>query len=323
MKILTRENLFRGLTWKHLFLGLLVIAFIWIVIEWISYYFQDRKSPEAVMRLYLKARDRGDMKTLREIIYFPPGTPEDEIQNRLRRTVTSSEEKMMSMITLYRVVVEYGKRIDEKTAEVGIVGKGYLPYLPFSRRKPFQQIVFINDGGSWKYHYSKYELTKEQLKEMIKRNPMDADAYFLLGSKYSISFPIRAIRYYKKYLELEPKGFWADDDHITSLFENYKDLANLEKRRAKSLQNLPENSLHRVMGYIKLAGIFAETGDADKATMYLEKSEAASKHYDTEELTCYDYPAMKEEIKSLIEKLRQQNKTKQDQPRESEAGRKQ
>ena len=68
MKILTRENLFRGLTWKHLFLGLLVIAFSWIVIEWISYYFQDRKSPEAVIRLYLKARDRGDMKTLREII---------------------------------------------------------------------------------------------------------------------------------------------------------------------------------------------------------------------------------------------------------------
>ncbi len=275
------------------------------------------------MRLYLKARDRGDMKTLREIIYFPPGTPEDEIQNRLRRTVTSSEEKMMSMITLYRVVVEYGKRIDEKTAEVGIVGKGYLPFLPFSRRKPFQQIVFINDRGSRKYHYSKYELTKEQLKEMIKRNPMDADAYFLLGSKYSTSFPIRAIRYYKKYLELEPKGFWADDDGMHHLFEEYKDLEELEKGCAEGFRNIPENSLNRGMSYLELAGVFAETGDADKATMYLEKSEAVSKHFTTKQLTAFDYPAMKEEIKSLIEKLRQQNKTKQDQPRESEAGRKQ
>ena len=47
------------------------------------------------------------------------------------------------------------------------------------RRTPLMQVVLKRDEGIWKYHYSKSELTDEQLREMIKRNPPDPDAIYL------------------------------------------------------------------------------------------------------------------------------------------------
>lgn len=221
MKLLTRKNICYGL---------LSIAFIWVAVGGIHYIFRDRESPDAIMKLYLKARDKGDMETLRKVIYFPPEMTQEDIQNRLQLTITSDSEKMVGMIALSRIIVEYGKRIDDNTAEVGTVIKGYLP---FSRRIPFQQIIFVKDGGNWKYHYSKFELTEGQLEEMIKQKPADADAYYLLGRKYHTSNPIKAGRYYRKYIELNPKGFWVDDS-MTRLFKRYEDLAEVEKRSARA-----------------------------------------------------------------------------------------
>lgn len=264
MKFLTKNNISYGL---------LTIVFIGMAFGGARYIFQDRKSPEAIMKLYLAARDKGDTETLRKVIYFPPETTQEDIQKQLQLTITSDSEKMVAMIALSRIIVEYGRRIDDNTAEVGIAIKGYLP---FSRRIPFQQIIFVKDGADWKYHYSKFELTEEQLEEMIKQNPADADAYYLLGKKYQSFNPVKASQYYKKYLELSPKGFWAENN-LFRLIKEYENLEEIEKKSARALLACPPQSPNRFIAYLSLAKMFADSGDVDKSKMYLEKGEAVYK----------------------------------------------
>jgi len=196
---------------------LCIVAFFWGVLIFMAACSDSKKdwskmSPAEIVERYLAARNSGDTATIRKITYFSPGETESEIERKIQSAVASAEEKGTLRIFGVKTKVEYGKVIDSDTAEAGIIMDAVI-----GRRTPLMQVVLKRDEGIWKYHYSKSELTDEQLREMIKRNPPDPDAFYLLGRKMIASNRKRATRYFMRYKELAPDGFWISssmNDHI-------------------------------------------------------------------------------------------------------------
>jgi hypothetical protein len=233
----------------------------------------SHKSPSQIISLYFKSEMKGDTETLRKIIYFPPGTSEEEKTAKVT-AVSNSGGKDASPLGFATIKPAYEKIIDNNTAEVGLViakGIGGI-----GKRIPCAEIIMRKDEGVWKYRDDKYVFTEEQLIAAIRKNPREAWPYYYLGRLYQPENPARANRYFLKYYELEPKGFWVD----STFLENIKEIGNIkeeEQRVLAGLLRIPENSPDRALDYNLLCQLFTESGDYKKAQMYMEKAEDALK----------------------------------------------
>jgi len=171
----------------------------------------SRMSPMEVINLYYKSKDKGDAETLRRIIYFPPGTTDNQKEKRVKSELTGQDEKVMTRMFGGKVKAEYETILDENTAEVGVI-------TTVSRKRgAFQQIILKKEEGLWKYHYSKWDLTIDQLTEELKKNLLNTSLIFLLGSKIFPENPAKGKRYLRKYYEFSPEGFWVDDKLLNRL----------------------------------------------------------------------------------------------------------
>ncbi len=226
-------------------------------------------SPKEIMALYLKSREKGDIEMLKKIIYFSPEISEDEKNSKVRLAITGADEKTAMSMTMAGIKAECEKIIDVDTAEVGlvittgIVGVG---------RRPFIEIVMKKDQGVWKYNYDKYSLTEKQWIDKIRQNPKDASAYYYLGRLYQHENPARANRYYKKYYEIEPEGFWVNA-HFKNNLKEYDDIEEEERKMLADVESLPPKSPNRATDYTYLGQLFTEHGDYQKAQVYFGKSE--------------------------------------------------
>ncbi len=230
----------------------------------------DRLSPKEVMDLYEEARNDGDVELLQKIIYFPPGTSEAAKKSKAAPLVAGTSEKGVMGLARAKVKAEYEEILDEETAEVGVVLLGGIPGM--RKRVPFQQVILRKDAGVWKRSHSKHELTEEQLVSRIRENPYDASAIYHLGGKYASENQARAIRYYRKYCELEPKGFWISKE-LKDLIESYENVEQREKELLDKLQYIPEQSSDRAGVYRALGQLFTEHGEYEKAGQYFVKAE--------------------------------------------------
>jgi hypothetical protein len=233
----------------------------------------SHKSPSQIISLYFKSEMKGDTETLRKIIYFPSGTSEEEKTAKVT-AASNSGGKGASPLGFATIKPVYEKIIDNNTAEVGLVivkGIGGI-----GKRIPYAEIIMRKDEGIWKCSDTKDVFTEEELIAKIRKNPQEAWPYYYLGEKYRAENPVRANKYYKKYYELEPKGFWVDN----AFLENIKEIENIkeeEQRALLELSRIPENSSSRAGVYKYLCQLFTESGDYKKAQMYMEKAEVALK----------------------------------------------
>jgi len=228
-------------------------------------------SPRQVVELYHKASNERDTELLRKIIYFPPGTTEAEIRKRVGHSSLSRDAKAanrMMKIMKTKIATKYEKILTEDTAEVGVVAK--IGVGPFSKQIPGDQYVMKRENGTWKVHYSRGSLSREQLIDVIRENPQTAWAYYRLGMKIQSDNPYKAYKYYQKYYELEPKGFWAD--RYRDVIKDFGDAPKMEQMLLENIQKTPENSDGQAVDYIRLGQLFTEHENFKKAQMYLDKA---------------------------------------------------
>lgn len=229
-------------------------------------------SPLQIVELYHKANNDCDRELLRKIIYFPPEATEAEIEKRLGPSVISKEgkaaERMMGSMKI-NVNAEYEKIITEDTAEVGVVAK--IGVGPLAKRIPGDQIILKKDENVWKIHYSRGDLSKEQLIDTIKKNPQTAWAYYYLGMKIQSENPYRAYKYYEKYYKLEPEGFWVN--RYREEIDEYGNAKKMEQVLLESIRNTPKNSDGQAVDFIRLCQLFTEDGNSEKAQLYIGKAE--------------------------------------------------
>lgn len=233
-------------------------------------------SPRQVVKLYHKASNECDTELLRKIIYFPPGTSEVEIEEKIgpsSLSVDGKAAKHMMKIMQMKIAVEYEKILTEDTAEVGVIAK--VGIGPLSKRVPGDQIILKRDEGIWKINYSRGDLTKEQLIDAIREDPQSAWAYYYFGMKTQAENPYKAYRYYQKYYELEPKGFWAD--RYRKEIEAYGDLRKMERIILGNIQNTPKNARGQATDYIRLSQMFIVHENTEKARKYLNEAENIQK----------------------------------------------
>lgn len=256
----------------------------------------SQMSPREIMSLYFKAEEKGDVETLRKIIYFSPGTSEEEKTAKVK-AASNSGGAGASPLGLATIKPAYEKVLDNNSAEVGLVivkGIGGI-----GKHIPYAEIMMRKEGGVWKCGDAKYVLTEEQLIAAIRKNPKVAWPYYYLGRIYQPENPARAKRYYRKYYELEPKGFWVDNVFL----EDIKQSDNTKKEEQEALAELPripENAPRRADLYNYLCQLFTESGDYKKAQMYLEKAEEIQKHKSGQD------PYTQENIRKTKERLIQQ-----------------
>ena len=251
---------------------LIVIVGLYFLVGKLKMKNLDKISPEGIMSLYLKADNERDTELLRKIIYFPPGTSEAEIKEKIGPSSLSTDSKAARHImkmTLTRAAVEYEKILSEDTAEVGIVAK--VGIGPLSKRTSVDQIILKRDYGIWKIHYSRGELTKEQIENMIRESPKTAWAYYYFATKTQAENPYKACKYHQKCYELEPEGFWAD--LCLEIIEVYKDTQEMERIILENIQNAPIKSDSRAVSYLRLSQLFIANNNIEKARKYLNKSE--------------------------------------------------
>jgi hypothetical protein len=228
-------------------------------------------SPSRIVKLYYKASNECDVELLRKIIYFPHGTSEVEIKEKIgpsSLSVDGKAAKNMLKIMQMKMAVEYEKILTKDTAEVGVIAK--VGIGPLSKRIPGDQIILKRDEGVWKIHYSRGDLTKEQLVDAIRENPQSAWAYYYFGMKTQAENPYKAYRYYQKYYELEPKGFWAD--RYREAIEAYGDIQKMERIILGSIQNAPKNSDGRAINYVRLSQLFMANNNVEKARKSLDEA---------------------------------------------------
>jgi len=229
-------------------------------------------SPSQIVELYHKASNECDTELLRKIIYFSLGTSEVEIEEKIGPSSLSSDSKAARHImkmTLTRAAVKYEKILSEDTAEVGVIAKVGVGLL--SKRTSVDQIILKRDEGIWKIHYSREELTKEQIENVIRESPKTAWAYYYFGTKTQAENPYKACKYLQKCYELEPEGFWAD--LCLEIIEVYKDTKKMERTILGNIQNVPINSDSRAVSYLRLSQLFIANNNIEKARKYLNKSE--------------------------------------------------
>ncbi len=226
-------------------------------------------SPKEIVNLYYKSRNDGDTETLKQIIYFTPDTTEEQKQNKVQSVLAGSDEKLLMRSAGVNEKVEYERIIEEDIAEVGLILGGIAG---MKGRVPVGQIILKRENGIWKYYYNKYELSENELTNMIKKNPNDPSLYYLLGNWIVNENPARAYRYFKKYYELEPDGFWISD----SFLQDLKDLGNLkifENKLLANLDNVPQYSPDRALTYRYIGQMYMERGNYEKAKQYFNKVE--------------------------------------------------
>lgn len=230
----------------------------------------SKMSPMEVINLYYKARNKGDIETLLKIIYFPPAISAEQRKAKAKSLLSGGDEKGMMKLARTKINAEYEEIINDDTAEVGVVLWGGIP--GFKKRIPFQQVILIRENSVWKYVKSKYELTEDELVTIIRENPYDASAIYHLGRKYQPENSAKANRYFRKYYELEPKGFWISKEFLLNLNKN-KDFRKIEIELLQKLPNTPERSPRRAGIYRTLGQYFSEYGDYEKARDYFDKAE--------------------------------------------------
>jgi len=236
----------------------------------------SKMSPMEVINLYYKAKDKGDTETLRRIIYFPPGTTDNQKEKRVKSELTGQDEIIMMQMFDGKVKAEYETILDENTAEVGVIA------TVRRKRGAFQQIILKKDEGIWKYHYSKWELTIDQLTEELRKNPQNTSLVYLLGETIFPDNPAKGEKYLMKYYELSPGGFWVDDDFLNRLEDinlAFNETDKYEKESLSILSSLPKGSSHRAQIYRELGQLYMEKRNYQKAQDYLDKAEQQLKLY--------------------------------------------
>ena len=242
-------------------------------------------SPMEIVKKSYKASDEGDYELLRQITYFPPGTTEEEINKKIGYSDSNSgagAKKLMTMMGT-KTITRYEKILNEDTAEVGTgmkVGIG-----PASFFVPLDQEILKKDSGIWKFSYSRAHLTSEQLIEHLRKDPDNTWAYYHLGMSIQSDNRYKANKYYKKYYELNPDGFFVHRGFL----EKLEEWGNFEKQERIELGyalSAPPDSGGRVSRYIHLCQLYMEHNKYSQVAEYLEKAEKIvrkkSKFYSSE-----------------------------------------
>lgn len=230
-------------------------------------------SPKRMFNLYEKSRNRGDTELLKRIIYFPPGTTEQQKQEKVDSMVAVPDETILLGILGISEKAKYEKLLDENTAEVGTVAGSKFS---LDKQSPSKQIIFKKDEGIWKFHYSMWELSKEQLVERLRSQPENTSLYYILGMRILPDNIAKGHRYFLRYYELEPDGFWVDDDFRQSVIGYKKEFEQTEVYEKEILATI--HSIHKddveskALVYRRLGKLFMELEDYEKAKMYFDTS---------------------------------------------------
>lgn len=238
----------------------------------------EEMSPKEVVNAYYKARDDGNVELLQQIIYFSAGTTEGQKQKRIDscNLTRSPEAKAIFSVMGMKNFAKYEKIIDEDSAEVGVCFKGGILQSLLAGKPshiwksyPADQIILKKDQGLWKYHHNKDNFTNtSELVEAIKKSPEDASLYYYYGIHTMSVNPYRAYKYFKKYYELEPDGFWVTEDFLERL-KDFEDINSFEKMMLNC--DAPPGNKSGV--YTKIGLGFAECKDYEKANQYYKKAE--------------------------------------------------
>ncbi|MHC5173998.1 MAG: tetratricopeptide repeat protein, partial [Planctomycetota bacterium] len=259
MKIIKRRRLLY-------FLAMLIIPTILVSCSKRDF---GQLSPQDVVNLYFKAREDGDVQVLKRIIYFPVEFSDQEKQEKINSILISSGEKVLRRGIGVKYKPEYEKIIDETTAEVGVV---MLMGIPGSKKRiPFQQVILKREKDTWKFYMTTHELTESQLISRIKEDPFDTSSIYLLGRKYQPENPVRASRYFRKYYQLDPDGFWVSDEFLSSINRSM-DVQKREEEILADLKSMPKDACDRSTVYRTLGQLYIEQEDFTKAKMYLDKA---------------------------------------------------
>ena len=235
------------------------------------------RSPKSIVKRFYKARNWGNTKLLKKIMYFEPGTTEEQKQAKAESILACRDEKLMMRIAGIGIKVKYQKYIDDSTAEVGTVASGVLF---IGKHYPGNQIILRKENGVWKYSHIMGELPIEVLTERLKNNPENTDLYFHLAKAYLSENLARSHRYYLKCYELDPDGFWVDEDFGERIKEYKKEFEQTEvyeKEMLAMIEDMGDRSFKKAIRYQRLGQLFMEKKDYQKASFYLDESEAMFK----------------------------------------------
>ena len=227
-------------------------------------------SPMEIVDKYHTASGESDYELLRQIVFFPPDATEAEINKKIGYdtdpNIRKDTKALTSMIGI-TIEVQYEKLLDEDTAEVGIgVKTGVGPLSKFS---PVDQMILQKQDGIWKIDYSRNQLTRDQLVDAIKENPKTSWPYYYIGMSLQSENPYKAYRFYKKYCKLEPDGFFVND-RLSEKFQRFENIEKEEREQLEIIKAKPENSDGQLSRYLQLCQLFTETGDYERAEMYLK-----------------------------------------------------
>jgi tetratricopeptide (TPR) repeat protein len=229
-------------------------------------------SPKQALSLYYKAQNKGDVELIKKLIYFPPGTTEEQKLAEAKSNSIGPNANPLIKLAASGIKVKYGKIIDENIAEVGVVA--CVSFFGFGHEEPLEKVILKKDDNIWKYFDGKYNLPPEQLFEKLKDNPEDADLYYYYGFRIMSENPAKANRFFKKYYELEPNGFWVTD-HFVKKLQKYESIDSFE-RMMLNCDSPPGN---KSGVYTKIGLAFAECMNYEKAAQYYQRADDVIKKY--------------------------------------------
>ena len=236
----------------------------------------DSCSPRQIAGLYIDAYNNNDSDLLKKIIYRPSDVFDEEIERKISPSADKhfkGTEKLLESAGV-KVDTEYEKILSEDTAEVGIIMK--VGVGPLSKRIPVDQFIMKKQDGLWKFNYAVSMLSKKELEKRIKISPETAWVYYNLGMLLQSDNPYEACKYFQRYYELEPEGFWVQDELLNKL-QILENPSKEESVLLKELNAYPEKAGGRVIVYVRLIQLFTATENFDKAKKYLQEAEALIK----------------------------------------------